>query len=130
MAKLLTDKQKIRLFCKEYFGVSKSNMSMACLISKEMNWEMPEHRPDIRRFMLKFYMAKGGDLSKPKTKPPRNKKYTSADFYPSNNFYTSKEWRSLRYKVLRKYGAACQLCGATPKSGIILHVDHVKPRSS
>src|SRR5574343_488507 len=42
------------------------------------------------------------------------------------NFYDSKEWLELRYKVLKKYGGKCQLCG-DQKYG--LHVDHIKPRS-
>jgi len=37
-------------------------------------------------------------------------------------------WR-LRAKVLMKDGAICRLCGATPKSGAKLHVDHIIPWS-
>ncbi len=41
-------------------------------------------------------------------------------------FYESKEWRYLRYQVLRKYGKRCMCCGA--KSGEF-HVDHIEPIS-
>jgi hypothetical protein len=47
----------------------------------------------------------------------------------SENFYRSREWRQVRYEALIKCGRACMCCGAKPKDGIILHVDHVKPRS-
>jgi len=41
-------------------------------------------------------------------------------------FYITREWRQLRYKVLTQYGTKCQCCGET--KGYI-HVDHIKPRS-
>jgi len=43
-------------------------------------------------------------------------------------FLESYEWRSLRMKVLIKYGSRCQCCGATPQDGLRMHVDHIKPR--
>lgn len=44
-------------------------------------------------------------------------------------FFSSREWRELRYKAFKLHGAACQCCGATAKSsGNALHCDHVKPR--
>lgn len=48
---------------------------------------------------------------------------------PFVDFYYSKEWRALRYRVLREYGARCQCCGATPETSKQVHVDHIKPRS-
>jgi len=47
----------------------------------------------------------------------------------SSQFFDSKEWRELRYKAILKYGRKCACCGATPDSGAIIQVDHVKPRS-
>lgn len=46
----------------------------------------------------------------------------------SDAFLLSFEWRKLRYTVLEKRGARCECCGATPKDGIRIHVDHIKPR--
>ena len=43
-------------------------------------------------------------------------------------FYKSKAWRKLRYQVLLLRGPVCCLCGATRKDGVVLHVDHIKPR--
>lgn len=49
--------------------------------------------------------------------------------FAPNAFYDSRPWQELRYKVLEKYGATCQCCGATRKNGVRIHVDHIKPRS-
>jgi hypothetical protein len=43
-------------------------------------------------------------------------------------FLESYEWRRLRMEVLVKRGARCECCGATPKDGLRMHVDHIKPR--
>ncbi len=45
------------------------------------------------------------------------------------DFYSSMRWRQLRYVVLKKRGAKCECCGATPDHGKLMHVDHIKPRS-
>jgi hypothetical protein len=45
-----------------------------------------------------------------------------------DNFYKSREWRALRYEILRKHGFRCQACG-TKGADTILHVDHIRPRS-
>ena len=43
-------------------------------------------------------------------------------------FYESREWREVRFKVLRKYGYQCMACGRKPPE-VVIHVDHIKPRS-
>ena len=45
-----------------------------------------------------------------------------------DDFLFSYEWRSLRMRVLKHFGARCQCCGATAKDGVMIHVDHIKPR--
>lgn len=47
----------------------------------------------------------------------------------SKRFYSSREWREMRYDVLRNTGAACNCCGARASDGVRIHVDHIKPRS-
>lgn len=44
------------------------------------------------------------------------------------NFYETKLWRSLRYKILRRFNFTCLACGSKPPD-VVLHVDHIKPRS-
>jgi 5-methylcytosine-specific restriction endonuclease McrA len=52
---------------------------------------------------------------------------------PTNNvasdaFLFSYEWRRLRMEALKKHGARCQCCGASPQTGAVMNVDHIKPR--
>ena len=46
----------------------------------------------------------------------------------SPDFLQSFEWRKVRMEALKKYGAKCQCCGATPAHGAVMNVDHIKPR--
>lgn len=46
----------------------------------------------------------------------------------SDEFLSSFEWRRLRWKALRHYGSKCMCCGATPATGAVITVDHIKPR--
>ncbi len=46
-----------------------------------------------------------------------------------DGFYTTPEWRRLRYSVLRASDGRCECCGARPSPSKPLHVDHIKPRS-
>lgn len=48
---------------------------------------------------------------------------------PAAKFYSSREWRTIRYMALNHYGNTCMACGVSPKQGAIIHVDHIKPRS-
>lgn len=46
----------------------------------------------------------------------------------SKEFLSTYEWRKLRMEAIKKYGNSCQCCGASPKNGAVLNVDHIKPR--
>jgi hypothetical protein len=73
----------------------------------------------------------GGDPSRFVNAPPKPKKPKKVKKYRpslSENFYDSEEWKQLRYKALVKHGAACQCCGRSRKDGVVIHVDHIKPR--
>lgn len=53
----------------------------------------------------------------------------SAPVSPSTDaFLQSYAWRRLRMVVLKKRGAICECCGSSPKNGVRIHVDHIKPR--
>lgn len=63
-------------------------------------------------------------FDEPKPKPVAHR------FAQTDAFLLSDEWKTLRYRALRRYGARCQCCGRSPKAdGVTLHVDHVKPRA-
>lgn len=61
--------------------------------------------------------------------PPTPKKVKPEIAYETSNaFLQSYEWRKVRMVALKKYGAVCQCCGATPQTGAVMNVDHIKPR--
>lgn len=48
----------------------------------------------------------------------------------SDAFYNSKEWRAVRFVALKRADGCCTLCGRSKRDhGVVLHVDHIKPRS-
>lgn len=48
----------------------------------------------------------------------------------SDSFYDSADWRTVRFEALRLSSGACVLCGRSNRQhGVVLHVDHIKPRS-
>ena len=46
----------------------------------------------------------------------------------SDQFLSTYEWRKVRMEALKKYGPKCMCCGATPATGAVMNVDHIKPR--
>lgn len=51
-------------------------------------------------------------------------------------FYSSKEWKEMRYQVLKENGGRCECCGKSKKdlredgiTKVKLTVDHIIPRS-
>ena len=70
--------------------------------------------------------------AKPKTNKKlaeeiRKHKYSK---YTKDSFLFSYEWRKLRMQALKKHGAKCQCCGASPATGAVMNVDHIKPRKT
>lgn len=76
---------------------------------------------------LNFILSQPG---KAKTQPTfSNQKKTHQNHpYCSSEFLNTYEWRRVRMVALKKYGAKCMCCGATPASGAVMNVDHIKPR--
>lgn len=46
----------------------------------------------------------------------------------SDAFLSTYEWKRVRMMALKKYGPVCQCCGASPSTGAVMNVDHIKPR--
>jgi len=64
-----------------------------------------------------------------KTEKPKDKSNKKTqDYFASNEFLLSYEWRKVRMEALKRHGARCQCCGASPATGAVLNVDHIKPR--
>lgn len=53
---------------------------------------------------------------------PRSKMKKDYD----KKFYESRQWRELRFQILKSHGRRCALCHTTEG---VFHVDHIKPRS-
>lgn len=47
----------------------------------------------------------------------------------ADDFYESREWLDLRYRVLQRNGGSCKLCGCRATADNPIQVDHIKPRS-
>lgn len=64
-------------------------------------------------------------IIKSSTKRNRSSKTCRA---ASKDFLKTFEWRKLRMQALTKYGNKCMCCGASPSTGAVINVDHIKPR--
>lgn len=51
-------------------------------------------------------------------------------YIASKEFLKSYEWKKLRIEVIKEQGQRCNCCGATPADGIVINVDHIKPRKT
>lgn len=50
------------------------------------------------------------------------------EFLSGADFLRSMHWAKLRYEALKENNGRCNLCGRSQHDGIVLHVDHIKPR--
>ena len=46
----------------------------------------------------------------------------------SDDFLSTYAWRKVRMQAIKRYGARCMCCGATPDDGVVMNVDHIQPR--
>lgn len=87
--------------------------------SKRRNWVR-----EPTSVLVNFDDARASRDRQAATAPKRRKrKNTKWDFYKTAS------WLRLRYRVLKRFGGRCQCCGRGAKEGVVLNVDHIKPRS-
>ena len=95
--------------------------------------DIPEDvRAIFEREGFRVFKTKRNGKAKPKSMQPKltQKQKRKLKKHSRHDFYDSQEWRELRYSVLKHYGFKCMACGRSPKKhGVVLHVDHIKPRS-
>lgn len=102
-----------------------------------MGGHLQSHHKGLKKKFWHLYIKGLGDhivgserkISNLKKKSYKKYKPKSFKNILSPKFYNSREWRELRYKVLVKHGNNCMCCGASPVDGVVIHVDHIKPRS-
>lgn len=93
----------------------------------DWSWNDKESGQPVEKKAFKHKVKLTKAQRKKKKREVKNNLYRNA---LPRDFYSSKEWRKIRYKVLRKYSGECMCCGRSKKlHGIVIHVDHVKPRS-
>lgn len=97
-----------------------SDDAVLAKVAKSMKIRVPSRRGKQRLIMVGCFLR--GVPFKSFTKARPAKRFDSEKF---NAFYTSKEWRKLRYRVLRDQPHKCACCGSVEQP---FHVDHVKPR--
>ncbi len=97
---------------------------------------LQSHQPGLKKKFWHLYIKGSdnhlkGNVRKVCKLKKIHKKSKSKSFKHILNpkFYSSREWRKLRYEALVKHGNSCMVCGASPMDGIVIHVDHIKPRS-
>lgn len=99
------------------------------------NWELRYRKVLIEDKKFNLLMAKLSESRKSSMaspsvyKPPKpSKKRRSSPVVAKDTFLDSYEWKKVRMQALKMYGAKCMACGATPASGAVMNVDHIKPR--
>lgn len=107
------------------------NKTLAAAIKKLCGWNMKNSTP---KAVIKRFFIENPPLDLPKfpvdffPKAPAPKKKKKLEFVQTDKFLESFEWRRLRYEALKKNDGRCELCGRNKHDGIILNVDHIKPR--
>lgn len=91
--------------------------------------------PDGRRkFAAQFpyaesVMAERGVMKRPVLRAVATKP-SAQPFAATDAFLQSYQWRKARMQALIEHGARCQCCGASPATGAVMNVDHIKPRKT
>lgn len=95
-------------------------MTLVNIIEYRFNYVFESKTTEGIQKGFKDFLEKNGITFKTKKKKKKVK--------PNQVFYNSRAWMQVRYKALLKHGRQCQCCGTKPPS-VVLHVDHIKPRS-
>lgn len=105
------------------FSINKLSRQLADLLGFEIK---PGKKASSQ--IVDHYFSAGLDgLRQSQKTTPKPPKKTEKE-----KFYTSWEWRTLRMKVIKKHGAVCMCCGATPAHRDMrgkptkIVVDHIK----
>ena len=89
------------------------------------------HQEELREWCRANWVPRPAAHKNP-YKPPKSRNKVAVTVSGSNvasdAFLSTFEWRRVRMMALKKYGPVCQCCGATPATGAVMNVDHIKPR--
>jgi len=89
-----------------------------------------KHKKQKKKRKRRKQQVKSGRTAVRRT-TPRVRPWMSREEWEEDTqrFYASREWKEVRYFVLRRDGAICACCGDTPAKGARMRVDHIKVRS-
>jgi 5-methylcytosine-specific restriction endonuclease McrA len=79
------------------------------------------------RWLAKQMKKLSGKPKKEKKRKKRREKNRRAK-RKLDPFFSTQEWKTIRYKVLVRDNATCQCCARSAKEGFVMNVDHIKPR--
>lgn len=85
-------------------------------------------RPAVTSSQNFVHMNRDQIIGAKKAKPQIEAHSQANAFAMTDAFLSSYEWRRVRMAALKRHGAVCQCCGASPKTGAVMNVDHIKPR--
>src|SRR3990167_9081983 len=83
-------------------------------------------KSEARRILSNNFAWVRGENKPVKNRIKQNRPRSA--FVATDAFLASYEWRKLRMHVLKRDGARCRCCGASPADWARMHVDHIKPR--
>jgi 5-methylcytosine-specific restriction endonuclease McrA len=131
-------------YCKSRLGyASKENVKLydlVCMALEVDGMPMPMNMTskqwvaeNVDHIMGRNQYEKLKSCSSQRTNRPAKKKVfikssKQTSFVSTDAFLSTYEWRKLRMEALIKYGRKCMCCGATPATGAVMNVDHIKPR--
>ncbi len=103
--------------------------------SKEVlaRWGVPWPPPPgwLLKLETQYRSASAKHPQKRKREPTKKSNRRLLKKFPGMDpFLASYEWRRVRMEVLKEQGPRCACCGASPKDGVRVHVDHIKPRKT
>lgn len=119
-----TSKQLLRQAMEEGGFVKGSQESMNDLMARCIGLDLSRAIRDVKAELpRKMTVRHAAQTHKPMPLLPRH-----PDYRRDEDFYSSREWRELRYLALKNTEGRCQCCGACSSDGVRIHVDHVQPR--
>lgn len=119
-------KQQARQILVSRFGIERRMLVGYAAISRYIRHYLPSTPGDGYALLFNF-VGRSSDISprKPQKKPPARTPLVNVN---TGAFLSSYAWRAMRMQILKRDGARCACCGASPKDGVVMHVDHIKPR--
>lgn len=120
---------KILRTARQLLGLNGSSplLLVAQLTAAKLSLPVPISKRD-RYKLLASFVSTAPYSDPPKPSQPRTLRSPFTGDVTSNDFLMSYDWTTLRMRVIKARGARCECCGATPKDGVRINVDHIKPR--